>query len=97
MQKRQELYQMEIKRKHRPKIDESKRQEIEERLIQEQRKKEKVVSLLDSRKLGEGYLEISKSLKRFQSLSHYKKNIEQPMIVGKSEDLHQSLQIRHSS
>lgn len=34
MQKRQELYKLELKEKHKPKIDDDKKKEIEIRLIQ---------------------------------------------------------------
>lgn len=56
MQKRQQLYRMELKEKHQPIVDEEKRREIEERLIRERRKYDKTHPDIDKKKIGEAYL-----------------------------------------
>ena len=56
MQKRQELYRLELKEKHQPVVDDDKRREIAERLIREKRKYDKMHPEIDKRKLGEAYL-----------------------------------------
>jgi hypothetical protein len=64
MQKRQELFRQEMREKHQPVVDDEKRREVEERIIKERMKYDKMHPDIDKRKLGEAYMEIAKKMKR---------------------------------
>jgi hypothetical protein len=66
MQQRQELFNQNLKQKYRPKVDETKRKEVEDRFLDEQLKREKLIQNAgaDPKQFGKEYLEIIRKMKR---------------------------------
>ncbi len=97
MQKRQEVYAMELREKHRPKVDEDKRKEIEVRLIQEKRKYEKTHPNIDHRRIGEAYLEMAKRMKRrAESVPTPKEEISQEQLKSTEKKEGEDSRGRHT-
>ncbi len=53
-----------MREKHQPVVDDEKRREIEERIIKEKNRYDKMHPDIDKKKLGEAYMEIAKRMKR---------------------------------